>query len=722
MSARSDDADCTLEFDAYNKGVLTGRLTVLPQREPTQAAWVERTYDAEPGWGVERWQAFSPETSTTGWSLPGALATLPAALNAILAADWHAVGPVELTLADGAQRRYVHNGARQADAERMAHYWALDGGGVLRDGVPPLDLLITPDGQLVAALDPGQDIVLVASGWESCTSLRWWLGDGVRQARYGVARRREMVAMSDGVRLATDVYLPLNAPGATPVILCRTPYGIDNVLPYPAHQVWMFATSGYAVVMQDVRGRGASEGVWEYIAHEPQDGDETLTWLAAQPWCDGTVGMIGGSYPGHTQWMAAMYGNPALRSMIPVVSMGTPHNDMPFIGGALNAGVCAWAYFMAGGARQRDDWAALLRERPIVGFVERGVGQPSRFWDIIMTHTLYDDYWRAIDWTLRGEQIDVPALHVSGWYDDDLPGTLANWALMERHERRNQRLILGGWRHGGNVDRAIHGVKFGPDVIREDLYVEMFRWHEHWLKGVENGVDDAACVQYFSVGDNVWKTADTWPPATAMVEAWHLRAGGDLTREAPDTETPDMYRYDPANPAPSSILRHLHLNEQNLPDDYQSIEARSDVLTYTSAVLTEPLELAGNLRMVLYAATSARDTDWIARLCDVYPDGRSMRLVEGVIRARHRNTVEREEFVTPGAIERYEIAMRAHANVFLPGHRLRLSVTSSAEGYIFPNSNTGENETTVTHSIVADQTIYHDAEHPSHVLLPIIRR
>jgi predicted acyl esterase len=435
-------------------------------------------------WSDLRWQEFTPSSSTKEWTLPGSLATLPLVLPALQDVEWDATRPLILTMPDGATRGYVvteQQGAGGRGAASDVNYWALDGGSLLSDGVSPLDLLIARDGELIGAIDVGFDIVMVKLGYEACTSLRWWLSGDVTPAQYEVTAHRELVAMSDGVRLAADVYLPRNVPGPVPAILCRTPYGSGNVLPSPGSQVSMYAARGFAVVMQDVRGRGDSEGVWEYIRHEPRDGDETLTWLAAQPWCDGNVGTIGGSYPGHTQWMAAMHGNPALKAMVPVVSMGTPHNDMPYIGGALNAGVCAWAYFMAGGERQRDDWAALLRERPVAGLVERGLGQPSLFWDIIMTHTLYDDYWRASDWTLCGEQIDVPALHISGWYDDDLPGTLANWALMQRHGRAHQRLILGGWRHGGNLDRAIHGVEFGPDVIREDLYYEMYRWHERWL-------------------------------------------------------------------------------------------------------------------------------------------------------------------------------------------------------------------------------------------------
>ena len=509
------------------------------------------------------------------------------------------------------------------------------------------------------------------------------------------------------------------------MVLTRTPYnaalGIDRS--------WQLVARGYAVVNQDVRGRYASEGPFEVDVHELTDGDETLTWIAHQPWSNGAIGMAGGSYPGHTQWMAAYKGNPALKALVPLVSMGTPFGDMPYTGGAVTAGAAEWMFSMDGmdGATgKRTDWALVLQHRPTIEIDTLVLGKQSPLWRHMLTHTLYDKEWQSADWLLHGAAINVPALHISGWYDDDHPGTLANWAMMDAHGRPNQRMILGGWRHGINRDREINGVHFGIDDIRPDLNFLAFEWYERFLKGIRNGIDTGPRVEYFSIGDNRWHTASRWPPADVRLTRWYLHSGGDavtkksgtLSTVAPAQEPPDAYQYDPQHPTPDLI--DVSLNEQALPNNYRAVDLRPDVAVYDTPQLRQALRIAGPIKAVVFASSSARDTDWMVRLSDVDSAGNAYRFVTGLIRARHRTSMSTETPLTPGAVERYEIALRSIAATIAPGHWLRVSVFSAASGYIFPNSNTGGNEATVTHTVVADQHVYHAGEQASYVLLPVM--
>jgi putative CocE/NonD family hydrolase len=501
-----------------------------------------------------------------------------------------------------------------------------------------------------------------------------------------------MVPMSDGIQLATDIFLPVHESLNTkfPAILIRLPYRPPG-MPVETFEMLPpdiagFAARGYAVVVQDVRGAGASEGdclsegKWLPWIYELQDGDETITWLAQQSWCDGNIGMWGQSYMGMTQWAAAFNGNPHLKAIVPQSTLGTPFNDMPFTGGAITS-IGPWVFMMSGAPMDKKyDWKKILKHRPLIDIDSIEMGRRSALWHSFMTRTNYDSFWKKADWLRYEKNINVPAFHISGWYDDDLPGTLANWQMMAKNNRKNQRLILGGWRHGGNRDRAINGVSFGFDVIRNDKYVTIQKWYDRFLKGINNGVEKESVVEYFSVGDNVWKKSAQWPPKETTYQKWFFHSTGNagallkrgtLSTIAPPNEPPDHYRYDPDLPTPSLV--NPDLNESALPDNYKELEKRADVLVYTSAPLKNDLAIAGNISAVLFASSSAKDTDWIIRLTDVDEEGNSIRLAESLIRARHRKSMEYETLLIPGKVERYVIKMRAHANVFKKGHRIRVN-------------------------------------------------
>lgn len=640
---------------------------------------------------------------------------------------WSPDAPVVVPVGDQGnqvQTRYLasqpvvtHGASGEVVAVRRFHH---ADGSSLHDGQPPIDVLVDAKGEVVALEIPSWGTVMTRETFAPLTIAGEW-ANGVSEAAFGVRKLdRQMVPMADGTKLATDIYLPTGSQARErfPVILTRTPYGIENM----ERRIWPLVARGYAFVAQDVRGRGESEGTWTYLHPEFDDGHHTLDWIAAQAWCDGNIGMSGTSYPGATQWMAAHRNHPNLKAIVPINTVGPGFADIPYTsGGGLMSGILSWGLYMDGGDMRRDDWPQIQKHRPLVDVDQRALGRESQLWNAWLAHPTYDDYWKELDWP-RKYDITVPALHISGWYDDDGRGTLASWAAYGN--RPGQHIILGPWRHGLNRDRRLNDIEFGPDSIRADLNLLILRWYDRHLKGMTDDAPDPV-ARYFATGVNEWREASAWPPREAKPQKWYLHGDGSartgtgtLSKTAPGTEPPDAYTYDPANPTPSLIVTSL--NENSLPDDYAEVEARDDVLVYTSEVLAEDVAIAGNITAVVHASSSARDTDFFAHLSDVDEQGRSVRLVEGMVRARYRKGTDRPRYLRRGKVEPFAIDLRAHAHVFRKGHRIRIAVASAAAGYMFPNSNTGKNEATVTTTKVARQRVFHDDAHPSHLVLPVM--
>ncbi len=638
--------------------------------------------------------------------------------------DWNAADEVRTSWGASYQRYLC------VEAEgKQGWIWAL------QEEKFPIDLVIV-DNQVVAFLKTGRDygIILVKPGFESFTPLTLWQDPGISPAEYGVAHLgRHDVVTRDGVVLATDVWLPegVAAGSKLPTILVRTPYGrIDPVF---GGTRWLrFVQRGYALVSQDVRGREDSEGEWVPCAHEIEDGDDTLNWIAAQPWSDGKVGMIGGSYGGFVQWAAAASGNPHLQAIVSYVTAGTPFVDLPRKGGTVLSGTLAWAFAMADRQKNfeatvRDDWDEVLAIRPIRDIPLKALGKDVHFWSEWMKHPNYDEFWAKADWAAHGENINVPSLLISGWYDDDGMGTTEAWEMNERHEREHLKLVLGPWYHQANTTRQIHNIPFGNNAIRYDLDVLQLRWFDRFLKGTLNQVEQGARVEYYMVGENEWKTAEKWPPAEVAYTPFYLHGNGRantsngdgcLTLAEPGEQQYDTYVFDPRDPAP--FLIDMAENECSVPENYRDVELREDVLVYTSEPLQDDVVIAGDVYAVLYAASSARDTDWLVRLTDVDEQGNSIRLSDGIIRARYRHSFAQPELLVPGKIERYEIILTKIANRFKKGHRIRVAVTSGAKNLAFPNHNTGNDPATDTEYVVATQQVYHNTAYPSHVKLPLV--
>jgi len=509
-----------------------------------------------------------------------------------------------------------------------------------------------------------------------------------------------MVPMRDGVRLATDIYLP-DGEGPWPVILSRTPYGKNRA------KGKGLTRQGYVFVMQDFRGRFESEGQnLPFIGcgwGEIRDGYDTIEWIASQPWCNGKVGTAGGSALGITQVLTAGAAPPHLVCQRISVAAGSLYHHAAF-------------------------WGGVFRKNLVEGWLRGNRFDPESL-RLMLSHPDYDSYWRAYDASTRSSVIVVPALFQGGWFDCFSQGTIDAflWRQNDGGEdaRGKQKLLMGPWTHG----RKQGELKFPENSRRPPGPIaDAVAWFDFWLKGVDNGIARVPAVTYYVMGDtsdpdapgNEWRTSDVWPvPAEAT--PFYFREGGRLIRKPPEgAEKPDSFKYDPKDPVPTRGGNNLGLPKG--PMDQRPVENRPDVILFTTEELTEPIEVTGRVKVKLWASSSCKDTDFTAKLTDVYPDGRSMLLLDGIIRARHRNSLETEELMTPGEIYQFEVDLWSTSIVFNKGHRIRVAVSSSNAPRFDPNPNTGDPFRANDKTVVAENTIYHDADHPSHILLPVVKR
>lgn len=555
------------------------------------------------------------------------------------------------------------------------------------------------------------------------------------QARYDVK-----VPMRDGVELSADVYLPHDRTGPVPAILARTPYdngdfaGLTKVV----DQAIYFVQRGYAFVVQDVRGRFDSEGEFNPWVNEYDDGHDTVEWVGEQEWCDGNVGMMGFSYVGGVQWQAAMTAPGHLKCIAPGVIGDDHHGQTHFQGGAMQLALdMTWTF--ATDARtwhpiDNYDWKRVLSHLPLSEMAGAAGSSAARLADWI-DHPDYDEYWKRIAYKERYEDVVVPVLQIGGWYDTFTVGTMNNFVGMRARggsdlARANQKVIMGPWVHQASEHTHAGDRDFGKDSVL-DLNAEHLRWFDRWLKGVENGVEDEAPIKLFVMGADEWRDEHEWPLARTRFTPFHLHSGGEanslrgdgtLSVEAPGDEPADEYDYNPAFPVPSNGGNNCCFPEIVAWGGYDQdqIEQREDVLVYTSDELEEDLEVTGPVIAKIYASSSAPDTDFTAKLVDVHPDGYALNLCDGIIRARYRDTPERQVLLEPGKVYEFTIDLFPTSNLFRAGHRIRLEISSSNFPRFDRNLNTGGRFGHETDMRVAHQTVYHDAERPSHVLLPVI--
>ena len=548
----------------------------------------------------------------------------------------------------------------------------------------------------------------------------------------GSAQWKQMFGVStpmrDGVKLVSNIWVPSDT-GRWPTILIRTPY--VKTPQFKRYKLATYLQNGYAVVLQDTRGRGDSEGEFDFYFPEGKDGFDTIEWIAKQSWSNGRVGTDGGSYLGTVQWLAAREQPPALQCMISTAPSGRIFDEIPYLGGAWRGEwAVPWLAGVAGRVSQSDlaelvKWGEVFNHRPLMT-TDVKAGQELPLYRQFLAHPTLDDYWKRIQFGPADfEKIRVPVMTVTGWFDGDQLGALYYWDGMEQRggEEDTRWLTIGPWTHamtylGG--ERKVGLIESTPESIVpiQENRIAFFDW---CLKKAKPR-PDIPRVRVFVTGANRWIHAERYPLPQMEVKSLYLRSGGGanssagdgrLAWDAPRQEPADTFTYDPKNPVPSMAIAR----------DHQAVEKRRDVLVYTSDSLTAPVEIVGRVFVTLVAASDAPDTDFTAKLLDVHPDGRAVLLGPsevGVKRARYRKGYDRMEPLTPGTPEEYRIELFDIGHRFLPGHRIRLEVASSAAPFITPNSNTGLPVATDTTWRVARQTVYHDATRPSRVLLPVI--
>jgi len=551
------------------------------------------------------------------------------------------------------------------------------------------------------------------------------------------------VPMRDGVTLASDIYRP-DAPGKFPAILVRTPY--NRASTGLTDEARWFAARGYVVVRQDVRGRYDSDGTFYAFKNEADDGYDADEWFGSQPWFNGNLGTMGGSYVGYTQWAQAIRGSKYLKAMIPYITTPDIYGNWIYIDGAPHYGFdLPWGGIsMDSHVSQFTDgftWDPIYKHLPTATSDEAGHHRTPHYRDW-MAHPTRDSYWDGISFDNDYNKISVPILSLDGWYDIFLRGDINDDARMRKEgktpEARNaKRLMIGPWAHSVGTRTLPTGIDGGAPAMSGDNAVfdmkpVFLRWFDHWLKGIDNGVSVDAPIQIFVMGDNSWRDEKEWPLARTQYTNYYIQSGGHansaigdgvLTTLQPKGAGTDAFSYDPANPVPSMGGNVCCSNVPSGPMDQRSVERRDDVLVYTTPEMKEPTEITGPIKMELFASTSAKDTDWTAKLVDVQPNGVAQNIQSGIVRARYRDGGGKPaQPIEADKVYSYSIDLWATSYVIQPGHRLRLEISSSDFPRFDRNLNTGEDPATGTRMTVAKQTIYHSARYPSHLMLPLIPR
>ncbi len=539
------------------------------------------------------------------------------------------------------------------------------------------------------------------------------------------------VPMRDRTELSADIYRPA-APGRFPVILTRTPYTKigASTLKFARY----FVAHGYVFVAMDVRGRGDSDGTFVPYRNEGQDGYDAVEWCAEQPWSTGKVGTLGGSYNGAIQWLTAVQQPPHLAAMIVLASPSDPFVEWP-TGQPIPPDI-SWYHFTSGHVLQNMeavDWNQLYLHLPLVT-MDEAMGRSNHNWKEVVEHSKLDGWWEPLRYQNKYDRVRVPVLGISGWYDDEQVGTPLNYIGVTTRGatpevRRSQRLLLGPWPHAINSSTKLGEVEFGPAAVI-DMNAYWLRWFDHWLKGSDDRLMEEPPVRIFVMGENVWRGENEWPLARTRWTKYYLHSSGHAntlsgdgtltTAAAPANEPTDNYTYDPAKPVP--FITDPSFAQIGGPDDYRQVEQRNDVLVYTGEPLAEDMEVCGPVRAQLSAASSAHDTDFMAKLIDVWPNGFAQRLIDGMVRARFREGMDKPSLIEPGRAYVYDLDLWNTCQLYRQGHRVRLEISSSAFPKYDRNLNTGEPLGQTTRMQAAQQKIYHDRERLSYVLLPIVPR
>jgi hypothetical protein len=564
-----------------------------------------------------------------------------------------------------------------------------------------------------------------------------------------IAQNSVPMKTRDGVTLYADIYRP-RVEGRFPVILMRTPY--DKSVGWAVTPAYQIAAHGYVAIVQDVRGRYTSEGEWYTFRHESDDGYDAVEWVAALPYSNGKVGMMGGSYVGATQMLAAIAHPPHLAGICPVVTASNYHDGWTYQSGAFEQWFDEnWTTQLASNTLWRliaKNTNALLgaptlplTHYPAFNYASLPAGvdttaQLAPYYLDWLAHPDYDAYWKQ--WSIEEHFADirVPALHIGGWYDIFLNGTLRNYMGIKAHggsdaARHGQRLLIQIGGHAG-FGRRIGDVEFGDEAVKFPATQVLLAWYDYLFKDVQNEfANSSKPVAVFVMGENKYYQESDWPPPEAKLTRYFLHSGGSanslrgdgsLSVTPPKKETSDKFTYDPANPVPSiggSLCCDAEHYEPG-PRDQRAAENRNDVLVYSTKPVADDMEITGPITLELWVKSSAVDTDFTAKLVDVSPEGFAMGLTDGILRMRYRDSQEKPELMNPDQVYKILVDLWATSNVFQKGHILRLEVASSNFPRFDRNLNTGAVQATSREFVSATNTILHDAEHPSALLVPVI--
>ncbi len=544
------------------------------------------------------------------------------------------------------------------------------------------------------------------------------------------------IPMRDGTRLCATLHLPLEA-GAFPAVLIRTAYNRAPIFDrfYPTH--------GMALVVQDTRGRYDSDGTHYPFIHEAEDGEDTMRWIAAQPWCNGKIGMTGPSYLAAVQFLAAPLCPDLFKAAVPLFMSADCWKRAYYCDGAFSLALTwSWLCFEVPGrvskAAQmtRLDVRRILMSLPVCDMDRlTGAGRVPAFQEYVRHNRYGDSPWRLLNVRTpeKAAAFKTPALLIGGWYDNYAAEAADTFMAFRRHAatpelRDGHRLLIGPWSHGFHGSARLGEMDYGKDALREDTAPQ--RWLDCLLHGRPASAFMEKPVRLFVMGINQWRDEDDWPLPRTRFTPFYLHADGRLDTQRPDRAEPaDRYTYDPADPVPTLGGNHsVGPYNPGLYDfckpgafDQRPLAGRRDIVSYATAPLDADTEVTGPVRLILHASSSAPDTDFVAKLVDVHPDGRAMNITEGVIRARFRNDVwGAPELMEPGTVYAFTVDLQVTSNVFLAGHRIRLDVTSSNFPVWDRNLNTGHDPATDTEIRKAEQALFHDPARPSHLILPIV--
>jgi putative CocE/NonD family hydrolase len=576
--------------------------------------------------------------------------------------------------------------------------------------------------------------------------------DAVFGMRYGYEiERNVMVAMPDGVKLATNLYFPRGASGRLPTILARLPYDKDTFGEAIAIAN-QFAAEGYVVAVQDVRGKFASEGVFTASRFEAEDGSATIDWIAAQSWSNGRVGTVGCSALGEAQILLSRMRNPHHVAMNPSGAggaMGSGMNRYTYFGqfeGGIFQLASGFGWFLYNGGKRPDivfdkqvDVAKAIWELPSGDLVRKHRSDPTDYDDFV-SRPLGDPYWRSLGFVADEDRFATPALVFNTWQDQTVAESLALADLMKRNAttedaRRHHHVIIGPGNHcqyfPPNEPMQVGELPLGPNA-RIPFADWQLAWFDHWLKGT-GALPPLPPYRFYIIGEDRWLDSEQWPPAAVKFQSWYLdgdgpansaQGKGRLTPSMPASATnADEFTYDPMKPVRTRggpICCTGNPNEPQGPVDQKEVEARHDVLVYTSDAFEKGLRIVGPLRADLHITSSAKDTDFTAKLVDVWPDGRALNIQEGALRMRYRDSFTDPQLMTPGEVYKASIDLRAIAYYLPPGHRLRLQISSSNFPRLERNLNTGGRNHDESVGVVAVNRVLRTADHPSAVILPVL--